>query len=622
MRNAPVMNSASLRRSLTLVIATAVAFVLAACSQQPQPQPQPDQLAIRFEAPPTVGSTSFEVPFGGSRTLELDLVWPTDYEGEVQLSLDDGSLPAGVSLSDTEATLARADLPWHVTVTAASSVTAQDLAAVFSLPVTVTTLEPTPAAAEESDELVLTGAVLALVTNTDDDGPGSLRHLIDNVPASGSGPVVIGFDPVVFDAPATITLQSTIVLGSDHTLRGVTDGDGAPLVTLDGANAIDRLMSIKDGVTVTLDSLGFARAAQLAITNQGDLTVKNSVVTGNGHNVPAGQETWGGGIFSVLGSLTIEDSIISDNRATLGGGVYAASGTVTITGSTLELNQADKEGAGAYVHADASLAIERSSLLDNHAGEQGGGVGTHGDLVVVNSTFSGNRADTYGGAGINVNLGGKLNMSGSLLHANVGNLNGGGLFNNGEATIVNSTLTANEAMRGGAIFSSSNAAAVTRLSFSTVAWNSAVTRAGASGIVGGGGIYSTNLVEMNASIVAGNSVPAGHVGPDIYTSAGKQSVSHGYNIVGDSADAGLSGPGMGSDEYGVAAGTVLASDLVGYGPGTAELLPLTVASSAMDVIPAAHCVDLAGDPVLTDQRGAQRPTGARCDIGAFEAGAS
>ena len=48
---------------------------------------------------------------------------------------------------------------------------------------------------------------------------------------------------------------------------------------------------------------------------------------------------------------------------------------------------------------------------------------------------------------------------------------------------------------------------------------------------------------------------------------------------------------------------------------THELLP---GSPAIDAIAVADCVDLDGEPVVTDQRGVARPQGVACDIGAFE----
>jgi hypothetical protein len=48
---------------------------------------------------------------------------------------------------------------------------------------------------------------------------------------------------------------------------------------------------------------------------------------------------------------------------------------------------------------------------------------------------------------------------------------------------------------------------------------------------------------------------------------------------------------------------------------THALLPL---SPAIDYVPVSVCVDVAGNPVATDQRGAGRPGGTACDIGAYE----
>lgn len=93
-----------------------------------------------------------------------------------------------------------------------------------------------------------------LVSTTADDGPGSLRQAIADVP-SGT-PTVIGFEPAL--AGATITL----------------DGDGVTGV--------------------------------LAVGPRGSLTLRNLTVTGSYDNV---------GAIIAFGTLRVEHSTITGNRA-------------------------------------------------------------------------------------------------------------------------------------------------------------------------------------------------------------------------------------------------------------------------------------------------------------------
>jgi hypothetical protein len=41
-------------------------------------------------------------------------------------------------------------------------------------------------------------------------------------------------------------------------------------------------------------------------------------------------------------------------------------------------------------------------------------------------------------------------------------------------------------------------------------------------------------------------------------------------------------------------------------------------SPAIDTVPLGVCVDVAGNPLATDQRGKRRPSGTACDTGAYE----
>lgn len=52
--------------------------------------------------------------------------------------------------------------------------------------------------------------------------------------------------------------------------------------------------------------------------------------------------------------------------------------------------------------------------------------------------------------------------------------------------------------------------------------------------------------------------------------------------------------------------------------GPTETHALLAGSVAIDLIPGAQCVDDQGAPLTQDQRGAARPQGSACDVGAFE----
>lgn len=629
-------------------LALLLAALLAACGAPTVPEASPESLALRVAPGLAMAGLDLAVPFGGATTLEVDVTWPTGYEGAVTLTIDASGLPAGAELSATEVVLGRHELPWRVTASASEAVSAAALAEPFRLAISAATVDETPTGAPQSATLALEGGVRAVVTSAADAGPGSLRHLVGAVPYSATHPVLITFAPAAFAEPTTIALTHAIDVGVDLELRGPVDVDGAPLVTLHGGGVSERLIAIKDGLTVVLDSLTLTGAAHQAILNQGDLTVRNSVISGNGSYSEADGwgAAYGGGIHTlVIGALTLEGSRLSDNRAEHGGGVYAASPRVVVRGSTLADNVAfqggglyarsgvvdllDTEvvgneaqtGGGAFVHADARLVVERTGVVGNGTGtgssHGGAGIASDGALVVRGSRIAENTA-AVGGGGISASNGSTLVMTGTLVLDNVSGSNGGGLFNNGDASITNSTFTGNRALRGGGIFSSGNASAVTRLSFATVAWNAAYRTEGQTSATYGGGVANLNRVELNASLVVGNEVPAGYEGDDVYNSAGRIVLSLGRNLVGAAAGPAATGPGAVTDLHGVGADVTLARELEG---DLAAVLPLVAGSQARDAVPLAECVDFAGDPVGVDQAGGPRPLGAACDAGAAEADA-
>lgn len=133
-----------------------------------------------------------------------------------------------------------------------------------------------------------------------------------------------------------------------------------------------------------------------AIANDGGVAVVTTS-TLSGNSAGAGI---GGGI-QAFGSLTVDLSTITANRADYGGGIEAYDGhvavpsTATIEQSTLSGNTA---GIGAGIDDGSIVTVTADTLAANKAG-QGGGIEVEGATVnVLNSTLSGNVGggiDTY-----------------------------------------------------------------------------------------------------------------------------------------------------------------------------------------------------------------------------------
>jgi hypothetical protein len=165
--------------------------------------------------------------------------------------------------------------------------------------------------------------------------------------------------------------------------------------------------------------------------------VSNSTISGNSAT------NLGGGIYNALGKLTVNDSIVSGNKAVRvsGGDGFGEGGGIEILGGTAEVS---------------------NSTISNNNGSSGGGIDASGTVTVSNSTFSGNsvgaiiNSDTLtvnnstfsGHSGVNAeaieNFGGTLTISNSTLSGNSVGIHNFGTdqFPAGLATLEN-TIVAN-----------------------------------------------------------------------------------------------------------------------------------------------------------------------------------
>jgi hypothetical protein len=161
----------------------------------------------------------------------------------------------------------------------------------------------------------------------------------------------------------------------------------------------------------------------------------------------AGQED-GGGIYNCFGTLTVRDSIITENRITSGNGSFGygagiyncPSSTMTIINTTISRNSAKVGGA---ICNGGTLTIVNSTISENIARQHlGGAIGNYGTLTITNSTFTGNSSGSDGLAGGILNGGlfqsaGTLMVSNSTISGNIaGEGNGGGIFNVKGSTVV------------------------------------------------------------------------------------------------------------------------------------------------------------------------------------------
>ena len=217
------------------------------------------------------------------------------------------------------------------------------------------------------------------------------------------------------------------------------------------------------------DSVVFSNnlASNTIVLANGDIIIGQDVsIEGNANNIV---------IDAVNQSriFTIDDSLVSIDRLTLrngnateapyvGGAIDAIGSTLTVTDSVLSNNTA--QSGGAISLRSSSLVLTNSELSSNSATEYGGGISLAANIsggseaTITGGTFSDNTAGGYGGGAINAYYYASLSITGSTFNRNIatGSVvggNGGALRSvASKATIADSVFTANSATsRGGAI---------------------------------------------------------------------------------------------------------------------------------------------------------------------------
>lgn len=220
---------------------------------------------------------------------------------------------------------------------------------------------------------VTAGSTSPLVTTNADNGPGSLREAIQSA-CPGS---TITFDPALtLNGPATIELTSSeLVIDKNLTITGP------------GANVLSIMRSSISGTpNFRLFNITFGGTVSIS-----GLTLSNGVGT-NGSN----SSSDGGGVYN-QGNLTLKNMMFTGNSAETGGAISNFNGALTIISSTISNNHADT-GSGGGIESSADLTVVDSTINGNTALRNAGVELNGGSASFINSTFSGNSAVTDGGA--------------------------------------------------------------------------------------------------------------------------------------------------------------------------------------------------------------------------------
>ena len=290
----------------------------------------------------------------------------------------------------------------------------------------------------------------------------------------------------------------------------------------------------------------------------------------------------------------LDRSIALDGRNSVQIIIVTASTTATLANLHLTKGQNAISNVGTLTLVNS--LIENSTALGT-AG-RGGAIANIGKLVVVDSTF---RTNTGFNGGAIAADGAETTILASTFDTNTTSGNSGGAIVGGPMSIINCTFSGNSAIGGNAVggavgvFSGDN----------VIAFSSFV---GNNGGVAGGGVFvgtAAIKVEIRSSLFL-NSGPAGSV--DISSST---AMNASDNLLSNGAGSGLTN-GVDNNLLDV----LLAVQPLGANGGNTPTHLPTV--GAVDHVPTARCLNLAGSPLLVDQRGSPRPIAARCDAGSVE----
>jgi hypothetical protein len=264
-----------------------------------------------------------------------------------------------------------------------------------------TQLAPALAAAQSGDTITIGpgtyagGVTIDVSVNLVGAGPGATI-------INGGGPVLTIGLPDAASEP-TVKIDGVTVTG------GVTIGNLTPFSGRGGGIYIPRAAGPSTGATVTIRNsvvrgnsvapsvaiesddpcCPFADSGGGGISNDGTLTLDHTLVSDNRADGASGlaSNAVGGGILNRgLGMLTLKNSVISDNHAavsapngrfTSGGGIEVVGGTLTIDHSQVSDNSADASlalpsdvdqsttGGGIHVQENGSATIRSTTITRN-----------------------------------------------------------------------------------------------------------------------------------------------------------------------------------------------------------------------------------------------------------------
>lgn len=266
---------------------------------------------------------------------------------------------------------------------------------------------------------------------------------------------------------ATLTLYGVTVSNNRGEDAGALQNHGSAVIT---------------GTTFTDNEANFDAGA---INNFGNVTFRDGTISNNGSQ--------GAGSWNHSGSMTIVDSLVSGNSGGNNFGAIGNEASLVVRRTTFTSNSGFQ--GGAIANLDTGFASLYDSLIESNDALDGGGILSSGTLTLGNTDVMSNTA-TFNGGGIRM-LNGSLVVRDSSITGNVAtdpsSYGGGVAVDQGDATVVHTTIASNTAVNGGGIANRPLGNLILRDSI--VAFNTAVT---------GGGVLNEGALTQVANTFTGN----------------------------------------------------------------------------------------------------------------------
>ena len=297
--------------------------------------------------------------------------------------------------------------------------------------------------------------------------------------------------------------------------------------------------------TITNNGSGSVNEKGIGAENGGGIYNIGTLKLGKGVTITGNTAKNGGGVYTKSvktkgGKVAIDNSTITENKATgNGGGICAEdNSTVTIDGGKVIGNTTTNGNGGGIYAINSTVTATSSDISDNDAGQyNGGGIGAQNStLTLKTNTFYRNKSKSGGAIWMNAS---DATLTGNTIDHNAVTSSGGGIYAYGDTnrtsgnntiTLKDNTITYNTSKGTGGGIHLANANQIMTSLNDTIEYNEAASY--------GGGVHVASGSEllMNGGSISYNNAK---VGGGIYHASAKKPITlNGVTVKGNTANSG------------------------------------------------------------------------------------